>query len=93
MLLVSGNDDPSKRPQQHLNVINAAKNNGVKKIVYTSVIGEIGELGEFMGTIIAGIYQGIRDGEFYKPSDYHLAAGREHITWADYFKSQKGVQR
>lgn len=39
LLLVSGNDDPSKRIDQHRNVIDAAKNAGVSKIVYTSVQG------------------------------------------------------
>ncbi|WP_111710014.1 SDR family oxidoreductase [Lutibacter citreus] len=39
VLLVSGMDDPQKRIEQHRNVINAAKQNGVKKIVYTSIIG------------------------------------------------------
>ncbi|CDF79095.1 NmrA family oxireductase [Formosa agariphila KMM 3901] len=40
VLLVSGMDDPQKRIQQHRNVIDAAKQNGVKKIVYTSIIGD-----------------------------------------------------
>ena len=39
MLLVSGMDHPDKRIQQHRNVIEAAKENGVQKIVYTSIIG------------------------------------------------------
>ena len=39
VLLVSGMDDPQKRIVQHRNVIEAAKTNGVKKIVYTSIIG------------------------------------------------------
>ena len=39
VLLVSGMDAPDKRIEQHRNVINAAKNSGVKKIVYTSVQG------------------------------------------------------
>ncbi|QXP79501.1 MULTISPECIES: SDR family oxidoreductase [Winogradskyella] len=39
VLLVSGMDDPQKRIQQHRNVIEAAKQNGVQKIVYTSIIG------------------------------------------------------
>lgn len=39
VLLVSGMDDPQKRIQQHRNVIEAAKQNGVKKIVYTSIVG------------------------------------------------------
>ncbi|NNE60938.1 MAG: NAD(P)H-binding protein, partial [Woeseia sp.] len=39
LLLVSGMDDPEKRIEQHRNVINAAKNSNVKKIVYTSIQG------------------------------------------------------
>ena len=40
MLLISGMDDPKKRIKQHRNVIEAAKENGVNKIVYTSIIGD-----------------------------------------------------
>jgi NAD(P)H dehydrogenase (quinone) len=40
VLLISGMDDPHKRIQQHRNVIEAAKQNGVKKIVYTSIVGD-----------------------------------------------------
>ncbi len=39
VLLVSGMDSPETRIEQHRNVIHAAKNTGVKKIVYTSVQG------------------------------------------------------
>lgn len=39
VLLVSGMDAPDKRIIQHRNVIEAAKSNGVKKIVYTSIVG------------------------------------------------------
>ncbi|MUH34415.1 SDR family oxidoreductase [Zobellia amurskyensis] len=39
VLLVSGMDEPQKRIEQHRNVIEAAKNNGVQKIVYTSIVG------------------------------------------------------
>ena len=39
VLLVSGMDTPDKRILQHRNVIEAAKQAGVKKIVYTSVQG------------------------------------------------------
>jgi NAD(P)H dehydrogenase (quinone) len=49
----------------------------------------IDELGEFLGTIIAGIYAGIRDGAFDNPSDYAEAAGRPHQSWSDYFAKQK----
>lgn len=40
VLLVSGMDEPQKRIPQHRNVIEAAKGNGVKKIVYTSIVGD-----------------------------------------------------
>ncbi len=40
VMLLSGMDEPQKRIQQHRNVIEAAKQNGVKKIVYTSIIGD-----------------------------------------------------
>lgn len=40
VLLVSGMDEPQKRIQQHRNVIEAAKQNGVNKIVYTSIVGD-----------------------------------------------------
>lgn len=39
ILLISGMDDPQKRIQQHRGVIESAKTNGVKKIVYTSIVG------------------------------------------------------
>jgi NAD(P)H dehydrogenase (quinone) len=47
------------------------------------------ELGEFLGTVIAGIYSGIRDGGFNVESDFKLATGREHIDWEDYFRLLK----
>ncbi|MBT8280556.1 MAG: SDR family oxidoreductase [Muriicola sp.] len=40
VLLVSGMDEPQKRIEQHRNVIRAAKSNRVKKIVYTSIVGD-----------------------------------------------------
>ncbi|NME72911.1 SDR family oxidoreductase [Flammeovirga aprica] len=39
VLLISGMGDPEARIPQHRNVIEAAKQNGVKKIVYTSIVG------------------------------------------------------
>ncbi|NNL53986.1 MAG: SDR family oxidoreductase [Woeseia sp.] len=214
LLLVSGMDDPEKRIEQHRNVINAAKNSNVKKIVYTSIQGadentafspivqsnrqteqdirssgldwaigrngiyiepdveyietykklggifncagdgkcgyttrselayayakmlaedkhnaqiynlhgkaitqyqlaeylnsafgtnlsytpmsveeyrkeRIAESGEFFGTIIAGIYEGIREGKADNPSHFSAAAGREHESWPSYFASIK----
>lgn len=42
-------------------------------------------LGDMMGTIIAGIYEGIRSGVFDVPSDFEAAAGRPHQSWEGYF--------
>ena len=214
LLLVSGMDDPKKRIEQHRNVIQAAQNSGVKKIVYTSVQGadentafspiiesnrqteqdigssgldwvigrngiyiepdieyvetykklggifncagdgkcgyttrpelayayakmltqdrhnaqiynlhgeaitqyqlaeylnsafgtnltytpmsveeyrkeRVAELGEFLGTVISGIYQGIREGKADNPSHFSEAAGREHESWQAYFANIK----
>ena len=49
----------------------------------------IEELGEFIGTVIAGIYQGIQEGAAENPSHFELAAGRPHITWDKYFNGLK----
>jgi NAD(P)H dehydrogenase (quinone) len=214
LLLVSGMDDPTKRIEQHRNVIQAAQNSGVKKIVYTSVQGadentafspiiqsnrqteedirssgldwvigrngiyiepdieyietykkiggifncagdgkcgyttrselayayarlltqdkhnaqiynlhgeaitqyqlveylnsafgtdltytpmsveeyrkeRVAELGEFLGTVISGIYKGIREGKADNPSHFYEAAGREHESWQTYFANIK----
>lgn len=43
------------------------------------------ELGTHMGTIIGGIYEGIRLGKMDVNSDYEKAAGRPHISWDEYF--------
>ena len=47
------------------------------------------ELGDFLGTVIAGIYEGIRNGAVDIRSDYEQAAGRPHIGWEDYFNHMK----
>jgi len=44
-------------------------------------------LGKFMGTIIAGIYEGIRLGALDTDSEFKTAAGRPHQSWNDYFAS------
>ncbi len=62
-------------------------------LTYTSISVEkfkeerIAELGEFIGTVVAGIYQGIREGKSNNTSHYFEAAGRSHQYWDDYFKS------
>lgn len=45
--------------------------------------------GEFLGTVISGIYNKIRNGEFKMKSDYEAAAGRKHISWENYFENIK----
>ena len=42
VLLISGMDTPDKRIGQHRNIINAAKESGVRKLIYTSIIGKPG---------------------------------------------------
>ena len=49
----------------------------------------IAELGDFIGTVIAGIYQGIQLGAADNPSHFELAAGRPHISWDEYFNGLK----
>ncbi|HBE72052.1 MAG TPA: NAD(P)-dependent oxidoreductase [Planctomycetaceae bacterium] len=46
----------------------------------------VAELGEFIGSVIAGIYEGIRIGAADNKSDFVDAAGRQHQSWPDYFK-------
>ncbi|MDD7914040.1 NAD(P)H-binding protein [Polaribacter ponticola] len=41
LLLISGVDKPDTRTKQHQNIIKAAQKNNVKKIVFTSVIGNL----------------------------------------------------
>lgn len=49
----------------------------------------VAALGEFMGTVITGIYAGIRAGAANSPSDFSTAAGRAHQSWKDYFLGLK----
>ena len=49
----------------------------------------IAELGEFLGTVIAGIYHGIREGELDNVSHFADAAGREHQSWDSFFENIK----
>tara|TARA_R110002049_G_scaffold72490_7_gene187552 strand:+ start:135736 stop:136599 length:864 start_codon:yes stop_codon:yes gene_type:complete len=49
----------------------------------------VAELGEFIGTVIAGIYEGIRNGVMDSESHYANAAGREHQSWQAHFDALK----
>jgi NAD(P)H dehydrogenase (quinone) len=55
VLLVSGMDAPDKRVGQRRNVINASKDAGLKKIVYTSIIGESRGIAPLRGEIFQGV--------------------------------------
>lgn len=46
VLIVSANGNPLERIQMHRNIIEAAKENGVKKVVYTSISGNFGPIVE-----------------------------------------------
>lgn len=50
----------------------------------------VAELGEFMGTVIAGIYEGIHNGEADRPSHFTQATGRGHVSWEEYFARLEG---
>jgi len=47
------------------------------------------ELGEFMGTIIGGIYESIRKGAFDAESDFLKAAGRQHKPLIEIIRNHK----
>lgn len=47
------------------------------------------ELGEFIGSVIAGIYEGIREGAANNESHFANAAGRAHQSWREYFDGLK----
>ena len=53
----------------------------------------VAELGEFLGTVIAGIYEGIRGGLSDNQSHFSDAAGREHQSWNDYFQRLGGLKQ
>lgn len=52
-------------------------------------LDRVAELGDFIGTVIAGIYQGILEGKSDNPSHFEAAAGRKHVSWQDYFSELK----
>ncbi|MFC1501957.1 SDR family oxidoreductase [bacterium] len=74
VLLVSGMNAPDKRIQQHRNVINAAKDVGVRKIVYTSIVGN--KKGSTFSPIIASNRQTEED---IKSSGLNWSIGRNGL--------------
>ncbi len=67
------------------------------KLVYESMsvkdykANRTAELGDFLGNVISGIYESIRNGWSEVDSDFDKAAGRPHISWEDYF-SKIGIK-
>jgi len=49
----------------------------------------VAELGDFLGKVIAGIYECIRNGAADNESHFATAAGRDHQGWAEYFGTLK----
>nr|WP_319382793.1 NAD(P)H-binding protein [uncultured Roseibium sp.] len=45
----------------------------------------VAEIGEFYGTVVAGIYEAIAAGAFDNESDFPAATGREHASWPKVF--------
>jgi len=74
VLLVSGMDAPDKRIGQHQNVINAAKEAGVQKIVYCSIIGKPGN-----STFDAVVNSNRQTEQDIKESNLEYAIGRNGL--------------
>jgi NAD(P)H dehydrogenase (quinone) len=85
-------DHPDKRIQQHRNIIEAAKENGVKKIVYTSIIGS--EEGNAFSPIVASNRQTEED---IRNSGLQWAIGRNGIyiepdlKYIETYKKEGGI--
>lgn len=47
------------------------------------------DLGEFIGTVVAGIYEQIAIGAMNNESDFSKVVGREHMSWTEYFRTLK----
>lgn len=45
------------------------------------------ELGDFIGPIIGGIYDGISKGSYNSAGDFEAVTGRSHQSWDDYFST------
>lgn len=92
LVLVSGMDHPDKRILQHRNVIEAAKENGVKKIVYSSIIGS--NEGNAFSPIVASNRQTEED---IKNSGLEWAIGRNglyiepDLEYIETYKKEGGI--
>jgi NAD(P)H dehydrogenase (quinone) len=92
VLIVSGMDHPHKRIQQHRNIIEAAKENGVRKIVYTSIIGS--DKGNAFSPIVASNRQTEED---IRNSGLQWAIGRNglyiepDLKYIETYKEEGGI--
>ena len=92
VLIVSGMDHPDKRIQQHRNIIEAAMENGVSKLVYTSIKGA--EKGNAFSPIVASNRQTEED---IRNSDLLWAIGRNGIyiepdlEYIETYKKEGGI--
>jgi len=92
VLIVSGMDHADKRIQQHRNIIEAAKENGVKKIVYTSIIGS--DEGNAFSPIVASNRQTEED---IRNSGLQWAIGRNglyiepDLKYIETYKKEGGI--
>lgn len=93
VLIVSGNDYPEKRIGQHRNIIEAAKSNGLRKIVYTSIVGS--EEGNEFSPIVSSNRQTEKD---ICQSGLNWAIGRNGIyiepdlEYIDQYKKEGGIK-
>lgn len=53
----------------------------------------IAELGDFIGNVIAGIYEGIHNGAANNESHFVQATGHEHQSWQEYFDRLRTAER
>lgn len=92
VVLISGMDHPDKRIQQHRNIIEAAQENGLKKIVYTSIIGS--EKGNAFSPIVASNRKTEED---IRNSNMQWAIGRNglyidaDLEYVENYKKEGGV--
>ena len=82
-------------PVQQAELCNAINDVFGTNIVYEEIPVDIftknrqNELGDFLGTIVGGIYEGIKTGAFDVPSGFEKAAGRLHQSLREMVKNFK----
>lgn len=75
---------------QLVNYMNKAFNTNLTYVPMTKEAFQadrIAELGDFLGTVITGIYEGIAQGACNNQSDFEKVTGRPHQSWENYFKT------